>query len=79
MWARSVIAATETGTLTEWYTGCLSVHTTTETPHRPSPPHVSKEDGEVASVLNQLSNMPWRQIGEWRYSSTILHLGTRWG
>jgi hypothetical protein len=22
--------------------------------------------------------MPWRQIGEWRYSSTILDLGTRW-
>jgi hypothetical protein len=22
--------------------------------------------------------MPWRRMGEWRYSSTILDLGTRW-
>jgi hypothetical protein len=24
------------------------------------------------------STMPWRHMGEWRYSSTILDLGTRW-
>jgi hypothetical protein len=34
--------------------------------------------GKVVSVLNQLSTMPWRHIGEWRYSSTIPELGTRW-
>lgn len=38
-------AATETGTLTKWYTGGSSVHTTTETPHSLSPSHVSKEEG----------------------------------
>jgi hypothetical protein len=34
--------------------------------------------GKVAPVLNYLSTMPWRHMGEWRYSSTILDLGTRW-
>jgi hypothetical protein len=29
-------------------------------------------------VLNQSSTMSWRHMGEWRYSSTILDLGTRW-
>jgi hypothetical protein len=29
-------------------------------------------------VLNYLSTMPWRHTEEWRYSSTILDLGTRW-
>jgi hypothetical protein len=26
-------------------------------------------------VLNYLSNMPWRNMGEWRYSFTFLDLG----
>jgi hypothetical protein len=29
-------------------------------------------------MLNELSAMPWRHMGEWRYSSTFLDLGTRW-
>jgi hypothetical protein len=29
-------------------------------------------------VLNYLSPMPWWHMGEWRYSSTILDLSTRW-
>jgi hypothetical protein len=29
-------------------------------------------------VLNPLSTMPWRHIGKWRYSSTILGLTSRW-
>jgi hypothetical protein len=33
---------------------------------------------KVVPVLNSLSAMPWRHSGEWRYSSTILDLGTRW-
>jgi hypothetical protein len=28
-------------------------------------------------VLYELSTMPWRCIGEWKYNSTILDLGTR--
>jgi hypothetical protein len=26
----------------------------------------------------QLTTTPWRRVGEWRYSSNILHLGTKW-
>jgi hypothetical protein len=33
---------------------------------------------EIVPVHNQLSNMPWRRMGEWRYRSTILHLGNGW-
>jgi hypothetical protein len=29
-------------------------------------------------MLNQLSIMPWRHMGEWLYGSTILDLSTRW-
>jgi hypothetical protein len=29
-------------------------------------------------LLNYLSTTPCRHMGEWRYSSTILDLGTRW-
>jgi hypothetical protein len=34
--------------------------------------------GRVFSVLNYLSIMPWRRMGESRYSSTILDLGISW-
>jgi hypothetical protein len=34
--------------------------------------------GKVVPVLNWLSTVPWRHMGEWRYSSTILDLGVRW-
>jgi hypothetical protein len=34
--------------------------------------------GKVVPVLNQLSTKPLRHTGEWRYSSTILDLSTRW-
>jgi hypothetical protein len=37
-----------------------------------------KGRGEVVPVLNYFSTMPWRHIWEWRYSSTILDLSTRW-
>jgi hypothetical protein len=37
-----------------------------------------KVNGKIP-VLNYLSTMPWRHMGEWRYSCTILlDLGTRW-
>jgi hypothetical protein len=32
----------------------------------------------VVLVLNQLSTMPWRHMGKWRNSSTIVDLGIRW-
>jgi hypothetical protein len=34
--------------------------------------------GKAVPVLNYLSAIPWRRMGEWRYSSTILDLDTRW-
>jgi hypothetical protein len=36
-------------------------------------------EAKVVPVLNWLSTIPWRYIhmGDWRYSSTILDLGTR--
>jgi hypothetical protein len=34
--------------------------------------------GKIVNVLNLLSIMPWRHMGEWRYGSTILDLSTRW-
>jgi hypothetical protein len=34
--------------------------------------------GNVIPGLNSLSIMPWGHMGDWRYSSTILNLGTRW-
>jgi hypothetical protein len=34
--------------------------------------------GKVVPVLNELSTTQWRRMGKWRYSSTILDLGTRW-
>jgi hypothetical protein len=35
---------------------------------------------KIVLVLNQLSTMPWRHMGEWRYSSTTVDLGAscRW-
>jgi hypothetical protein len=32
----------------------------------------------VGPVLHQLKAVPWRRRWEWRYSSIILNLGTRW-
>jgi hypothetical protein len=32
--------------------------------------------GKFFPVLNYLSTLPWRYMGKWRYSSTILDLGT---
>jgi hypothetical protein len=34
--------------------------------------------GKVVPLFNDLRTTPWRHIGEWRYLSTILDLGTRW-
>jgi hypothetical protein len=34
--------------------------------------------GKVVPVVNQLSTTPWRRMGEWRYNTIILDLGTRW-
>jgi hypothetical protein len=34
--------------------------------------------GKFVPALNELSSVPWRRMGTWRYSSTILELGTRW-
>jgi hypothetical protein len=31
------------------------------------------------SCVNWLDTTPWRRMGQWRYSLTILDLGTRWG
>jgi hypothetical protein len=39
---------------------------------------ICKKKGKVVPVLNYLNTMLCRQKGEWRYSSTILVLGTRW-
>jgi hypothetical protein len=36
-----------------------------------------KVKGKVVPVLNSLSTVPWRCVGEWRCSSAILDLGTR--
>jgi hypothetical protein len=38
---------------------------------------LNNERGQVP-VLNYLSIMPWRRLGEWRYSSFILDLCSRW-
>lgn len=29
-------------------------------------------------MLNKLSTIPWRHVGQWRYSSTILKCNTKW-
>jgi hypothetical protein len=34
------------------------------------------EKSKLVFVLNELSIMPWRHMGEWRYSSTIVDLDT---
>jgi hypothetical protein len=36
-----------------------------------------KIKGKAVLELNKLSYMPWRQIGEWRYSSILLDLCTK--
>jgi hypothetical protein len=33
---------------------------------------------KILSGLDSLSTTPWRRMGEWRYSSTILDLSVRW-
>jgi hypothetical protein len=38
---------------------------------------VAPVKGKVV-VLNYLSTLPWRHMGEWRYRSTFLDLGARW-
>jgi hypothetical protein len=35
-----------------------------------------EDKGKVFPVLNELSTMPCKHIREWRYTSTILDLGT---
>jgi hypothetical protein len=37
-----------------------------------------KGKGKGVPLLNKLSTMPRRDMEEWRYSFTILELGTRW-
>jgi hypothetical protein len=37
------------------------------------------KNGEVVPELNYLNTVPWRFIGEWRYSSTIIDIDTRMG
>jgi hypothetical protein len=39
---------------------------------------INKKRGKFAPVFNYLSTMPWRHMGEWKYKSTFLDLGTRW-
>jgi hypothetical protein len=39
---------------------------------------VQVKKGKVVSVLTKLSTTPRRRVEEWRYSYTILDLGTRW-
>jgi hypothetical protein len=41
-------------------------------------PFKTENEGKVVPALNQLRITPWRRKGEWRYSSTILYLGSRW-
>jgi hypothetical protein len=36
-----------------------------------------KPKGNIVPLLNWLSTTSWRRKGEWRYSATILDLGTR--
>jgi hypothetical protein len=36
-----------------------------------------KVKDKLVPVLNSLSALPWRRVGEWRYSSTLLDLLTR--
>jgi hypothetical protein len=38
---------------------------------------VFSKNYKVVSVFNELNTMPWRYVGEWRHSSTILDLDTR--
>jgi hypothetical protein len=40
--------------------------------------HELYNKGKVVPVLNCLSSTPWPRIGEWRYRTTVLDLGTRW-
>jgi hypothetical protein len=41
-------------------------------------PKLNLIQDEVVPVLNNLRTVPGRYMGEWRYSSTFLVLGTRW-
>jgi hypothetical protein len=41
--------------------------------------HMGDYNGEIIPGLNALSTTSWRRAREWRYSSTILDIGTRWG
>jgi hypothetical protein len=38
----------------------------------------SSHESKVFRVLNLISTAPWRRVGEWKYSSTIIDLDTRW-
>jgi hypothetical protein len=40
--------------------------------------HTTKHAGKFNTVFNSLSAKPWRRVREWRYSSAILDLSTRW-
>jgi hypothetical protein len=41
-------------------------------------PYNIKGKGRTVCMLNELSTMPWGRMEEWKYSSTILDLDTRW-
>jgi hypothetical protein len=61
---------------THWYIGLCTPF------RRPIHPyirlHMCMVKGDVILGLNWSSITPWGRVGEWRYSSTILHLDTRW-
>jgi hypothetical protein len=42
-------------------------------------PYYKVKSSMCLTTSNYLSTMPWRRMEEWRYSFTILDLGTRWG
>jgi hypothetical protein len=39
---------------------------------------INSKKGKSVPVFKQLSTVPWKHIGEWRYSSIYLDAGTRW-
>jgi hypothetical protein len=46
--------------------------------HHHNHPKRRRDKGIFEPVLKYLSTTPWRRVGEWRYSSTIVDFGTKW-
>jgi hypothetical protein len=56
----------------------LLTHRTTQTQNKCRQTSMPRVEFEPTIPVFEWNTTPWRRMGDWRYSSIILYLGTRW-